>query len=106
MTKKSICFLFSVFGLALMLSACETPPEPIQAEGCVDSPSLTDPKRIAQGAHDDSVQACIARIPCESTKNQRMLAEESCKAQFAQESRKDFDSLEKHDRDQGGRMAD
>jgi hypothetical protein len=106
MTKKSICLLFAVFALAIMLSACETPPEPMKAEGCVDSPSLTDRERMAQGAHNDSVQECIARIPCESTANQRMLAEESCKAQFAQEGRKDFDKLKKTDRDQGGRLAD
>ncbi len=106
MTKKAICFLISVFGLVIMLSACETPPEPMQAEGCVDSPSLTDRERLAQGAQYDSVQECINRIPCESSENQRMLATETCKATFAAEGRKDFDGLGKNKRDPEGPLAD
>ena len=99
MTKKSIWFLFAAFGLAIMLSACETAPEPMAEKGCVDSPSLTDRERMAQGAQHDSVQACIDRIPCESSESQRMLATETCKATFAAEGRKDFDGLEGNKRD-------
>jgi len=99
MTKKSICLLFTAIGLAIMISACETPPEPTPTEACADSPSLTDSKRMAQGAQHDSVQECIDRIPCESSENQRMLAMETCKATFAAEGRKHFDGLQKHKRD-------
>lgn len=35
--------------------------------------------RIAAGAVEDSLQACMARIPSDATSGQRMLAEESCK---------------------------
>jgi len=35
--------------------------------------------RIAAGAVEDSLKACMARIPSDATSGQRMLAEESCK---------------------------
>lgn len=34
--------------------------------------------RIAVGAVEDTLQACIARIPSDATAGQRMLAERSC----------------------------
>ena len=35
--------------------------------------------RVSAGAQDDTLQACMGRIPKEATAGQRMLAEESCK---------------------------
>jgi hypothetical protein len=35
--------------------------------------------RASAGAQDDTLQACMGRIPKEATAGQRMLAEESCK---------------------------
>jgi len=99
MTKKSICLLFTAIGLAIMISACETPPEPMPAKACEPSPSLSDSKRMAQGAQHDSLQACMDRIPCDASDSQKMLAKETCNATFASEGRKDFDKLPQHKRD-------
>ena len=113
MTKHSTWFLFTVLALAIGVSGCETmPEEPQQAESappaptCLEAGAGSDPNRLAQGAQLDSVEACMARIPCEASESQRMLAEESCKANFAAGSRKDFDALGKHKRDFGGPLAD
>lgn len=35
--------------------------------------------RIASGAVEDTLDACLARIPKDATSGQRMLAEESCR---------------------------
>jgi hypothetical protein len=35
--------------------------------------------RASAGAQDDTLQACMGRIPKDATAGQRMLAEESCK---------------------------
>jgi len=88
------------------------PEEPQQAESappapaCLPAGAPSDPNRMAQGAQFDSVESCTARIPCDATDSQRMLAEESCKATFAAEKRTDFDLLEKNKRDPDGPLAD
>jgi hypothetical protein len=52
-------------------------------EGQVGSSLLTtDTKtrnRVASGSVEDSLEACMARIPQDASAGQRMLAEESCK---------------------------
>lgn len=113
MTKKSTCFLLTVLALVIGISGCETmPEEPQKAETAPPAPTClaagapSDPNRLAQGAQLDSVEACMARIPCEASESQRMLAEETCKANFAAEGRKDYDSLQKNKRDFGGPLAD
>ena len=113
MTKKSTWFLLTVLALAIGISGCETMPEETQqaetappAPTCLAAGAASDPNRLAQGAQLDSVEACMARIPCEASDSQRMLAEESCKAQFASEGRKHFDSLQQNKRDFGGPYAD
>jgi hypothetical protein len=35
--------------------------------------------RIASGSAEDSLDACLARIPKEASSGQRMLAEQSCR---------------------------
>lgn len=40
--------------------------------------SATGLGRIAVGAVEDTLQACMARIPSDATAGQRMLAERSC----------------------------
>jgi hypothetical protein len=42
-------------------------------------PSATRPgNAIAAGASEDSLQACLARIPKDATTGQRLMAEQSC----------------------------
>lgn len=113
MTKHSTYFLLTILALAITVSGCETmPEEPKPAEpaaaapACLPAGAPSDPNRLAQGARLDSLEACMARIPCEASDSQRMLAEESCKANFAADSRKDFDRLQKNKRDFGGPLSD
>ncbi len=43
-------------------------------------PAVTIPsKAIAAGASEDSLQACLARIPNGATTGQRLMAEQSCR---------------------------
>lgn len=115
MTKNFTSFLLTVLALALAASGCETMmpvEEPKQAEpapaeaACLPAGAPSDPNRLAQGAQFDSVEACIARIPCEASDSQRMLATESCKSTFASDKRKDFDDLKKNKRDPGGALGE
>lgn len=57
------------------------PSEPV-AETAAIPPSLAAPPDArtapAAGAVDDSLQACMARIPQDSTPSQRMLGERTC----------------------------
>jgi hypothetical protein len=41
--------------------------------------SIRNIDRIASGAVEDTLSACLARIPKDATSGQRMLAEESCR---------------------------
>lgn len=43
------------------------------------STSTRNIDRIAAGAVEDTLQACLARIPKDASAGQRMLAEESCR---------------------------
>lgn len=43
------------------------------------STSTKNIDRIAAGAVEDSLNACLARIPKDATAGQKMLAEESCR---------------------------
>ena len=49
--------------------------------GCASDESGTTKNidRIAAGAVEDSLKACMARIPKDASAGQRMLAEESCR---------------------------
>ncbi len=43
-------------------------------------PAATKPSNaIAAGASEDSLQACLARIPNDATTGQRLMAEQSCR---------------------------
>ena len=112
MTKNSTCFLLTVLALAIAASGCETmPEEPKQAETkpaqtCSPAGAPSDPNRLAQGAQFDSLEACMSRIPCEASESQRMLAEQSCKSQFAAEGRKHLDEVKENKRDPGGPLGE
>lgn len=44
------------------------------------SPAATTPGNVlAAGASEDSLKACLARIPKDATNGQRMIAEQSCR---------------------------
>lgn len=47
--------------------------------GGAAAPSTQNIDRIASGAAEDTLNACLARIPKDASAGQRMMAEESCK---------------------------
>ena len=71
----------SVFGfialLGLMVGGCASEGTTMSAS-TAPAPT-TGIGRIASGAVEDSLNACLARIPKDASAGQKMLAEESCK---------------------------
>ncbi|MCC2641379.1 MAG: exported protein of unknown function [Nitrospira sp.] len=66
-----------------ILCAVWLAPLPAQAEdlpsgkGFAENDTVTE-SRMAAGAAEDSLQACMARIPKDASIGQRMIAEQSC----------------------------
>jgi hypothetical protein len=72
----------SVFGfialLGLMLGGCAS-EGPTGSSGTGSASTSTKGiDRIASGSVEDTLNACLARIPDDATAGQKMLAEESC----------------------------
>jgi hypothetical protein len=66
------CALLSSI-LAVSLQAAEkAPTTPVPPVATIPSHA------IAAGASEDSLQACLARIPKDATSGQRLMAEQSC----------------------------
>lgn len=99
MTKNSISFLVAAFALAIMTSGCEHMNGEAGPESSGTSPEAapTEPPDVAHGAQDDSLEACLARIPGDASSGQKMLAEVTCKKQF--EPREKYDQIQRHKRD-------
>jgi len=62
------------------MTAAERMPAPQPSGGIQSMPASSpgSPVSPAAGTADDSLQACMARIPSDSTASQRMLAERTC----------------------------
>jgi len=65
--------LFAVLCTSPVQAADKAHTPPTTTSANVSSPS------IAAGAIEDSLQACLSRIPKDATAGQRMLAEQSCR---------------------------
>ena len=77
MADRSLNVFGVVVLLGMMVGGCAS-------EGTMMSASTapaptTGIGRVASGAVEDSLNACLARIPKAATAGQKMLAEESCK---------------------------
>lgn len=87
---KSTCFVLTLFGFALLMSGCEymkagggpgsNGSSAMSTSGTTTGTTApaTGINRMAHGAQDDSLEACLARIPDDATSSQRMLAEHTC----------------------------
>jgi hypothetical protein len=76
LSKRMFCVAFLLFapsGVAVSAQAADLPPV-TRAPG---SATIIEP-RIAAGAVEDTLKACMARIPKDATIGQRMTAEQSC----------------------------
>ncbi len=84
--KKTISLFRSFLGISaaalLMFGCAEMPMEGGGTasggyESSAESASAA-PSDVASGAYGDTLEACLARIPSNSTDSQRMLAELTC----------------------------
>ena len=76
LSKRMFCVVFLLFaasGGAVSAQAADPPPV-TRAPGSATTIEL----RIAAGAVEDTLKACMARIPKDATIGQRMTAEQSC----------------------------
>jgi hypothetical protein len=57
------------------------------SRAAVESSSINEPNtsknRIAAGVEEETLDTCLARIPQDSTTGQKMLAEQTCRRDFA-----------------------
>ena len=72
----------SVFGLialmGVMVGGCASEGTTGSSGTGSESTSTKGIDRIASGSVEDTLNACLARIPNDATPGQKMLAEESC----------------------------
>lgn len=52
--------------------------ESAETEASQETVPLTGPNRIAPGSPQDSLEACLSRIPSDATPGQRLIAERTC----------------------------
>lgn len=62
-------------------SMSSAPAPPTAASSSTSSPTMSGKNidRIASGSMEDSLDACLSRIPKDASSGQRMLAEQSCR---------------------------
>ncbi len=76
LTTRMICALPILFAVSLVsvpAQAADLPP----VKGVAEVGASTEPE-VAAGAVEDTMQACMARIPQDASIGQRMIAEQSC----------------------------
>lgn len=73
----------SVLTLTFSLSPLLTHAEETQVKGAMITAPTSTQSDVAQGAVEDSLKACLARIPDKATVGQRMLAERTCQGEEA-----------------------
>lgn len=79
MKTFSNVFLFAFFGLATLVMGCASSPTTGgETRTCGVSQEMSDPNRVSQGTPGDSLEACLARIPCDASKGQLQIATLTC----------------------------
>ncbi len=76
LSKQMFCAVFLLFAASLVAvsSQAADSPSAMPAPGS----DITIEPRIAAGAGEDTLKACMARIPKDASIGQRMIAEQSC----------------------------
>lgn len=77
--KQSL--LLSVLLLTSLLSPFFTHAEDTQLKGAMITAPTHKQSGVAQGAVEDTLEACLARIPDNASAGQRMLAERTCQGE-------------------------
>jgi hypothetical protein len=74
--------LAAICGATILIAGCASNGGSTGGSGGPSASTRADPaspQRPASGTADDTLQACLARIPSGASAGQRMIAEESCK---------------------------
>jgi hypothetical protein len=71
----------SVLLLAFSLSPFSTHAEETHVKGAMIAAPLDKHSDVASGAVEDTLKACLARIPDKASVGQRMLAERTCQGE-------------------------
>lgn len=77
LTMKRIVLLSCGLSISLWAAPSTHAADPLVEGGMVMAPDAALGV-VASGAVEDTLKACLARIPTEATTGQRMLAEQSC----------------------------
>ena len=80
---QSALFMMALLLAATLLVASCAGPSTEGTGGAASAP-VAALERPATGATDDSLSACMARIPDDASAGQRMFAEESCRRDEAE----------------------
>jgi hypothetical protein len=78
------------FPVIVLVAACSTPAEKPAPPAPAAAPSVTKVTKasglgtVAAGSPEDTLQACLARIPADATPGQRLLAEQTCRRDQAE----------------------
>jgi hypothetical protein len=76
-----------IFPVIVLAAACSTPAEKPAPPAPAAAPSVTKASglgTVAAGSPEDTLQACLARIPADATPGQRLLAEQTCRRDQAE----------------------
>ena len=85
MAQRSVKTFGIIFFLMVIASGCasggmtESSSSGSASGGGTRSSSASNIDRVASGSAEDTVNACLARIPQDASAGQKMLAEESCR---------------------------
>lgn len=85
-SKGALCFSVIVLSLTPLLTRAAEQTK--MQSGGAKAP-MTAATSVASGAVEDSLKACMTRIPKDASAGQRMMAEQSC--QRDEEARQPFD---------------
>ena len=89
LVKRSLVFSFVLLlasSLSPFFNHAEDPPKQAgdqQLKGAVIVPPKDRLGDVSPGAAEDTLKACLARIPEQATVGQRMMAEQSCQREEA-----------------------
>jgi len=79
LSKRMFCAVLLLFAASLVsVSAQAADSPPVTRAPGSDTTITTIEPRIAVGAVEDTLKACMARIPKDASIGQRMIAEQSC----------------------------
>lgn len=79
MADRSVSTFGVIALFGMLVGGCASDEMMGSSGGGTTSTSTKNIDRVASGAVEDTLNACMARVPKDASAGQRMLAEESCR---------------------------